>query len=59
MELRGQHHAPAALPSREELPVSQATRLGGPQSWSGRGDEERNPINAPPENWTPVVQPVA
>jgi hypothetical protein len=34
-------------------------RLGGPQSRSGRGNEEKKKIPAPVGNRTPVVQPVA
>jgi hypothetical protein len=34
-------------------------RLGGPQSRSERGGEDKNPIIAPVGKWTPVVQVVA
>jgi hypothetical protein len=37
MEVSGQRHASAALP---QVPL--ARRLGGPQSRSGRGGEEKN-----------------
>jgi hypothetical protein len=36
MEVSGQLHAPAALPP------GKGSRLGGPQSRSGRGGEEKN-----------------
>jgi hypothetical protein len=39
MEVSGQLHAPAVLHSRERAPDG---RLGGPQSRSGRGGEEKN-----------------
>jgi hypothetical protein len=39
MEVIGQLHDPAALPPRKVNPVPM---LGGPQSRSGRGREERN-----------------
>jgi hypothetical protein len=53
----GQLHAPAALPPEKELPVPMYRKLGGPQSHSGRGGEEKN--SRPPGNRTPIVQPVA
>jgi hypothetical protein len=42
MEVSGQLHAPAALPPAKEPLVPLDMRLGGPQSRSGRGDEEKN-----------------
>jgi hypothetical protein len=46
MEVSSQLHAPAALPPRKETLVMNELcpldrRLGGPQSRSGRGDEEK------------------
>jgi hypothetical protein len=37
----------------------QDKRLGGPQTQSGHGGEEKNPIIAPTRKWTPDVQPTA
>jgi hypothetical protein len=48
MEVSGQLHDPAALP---------AGKLGGPQSRSGRGGEEKN--SQPPNPRIPIVQPIA
>jgi hypothetical protein len=52
MEVSGQLHAPAALPSGKVplVPIG----LGGPQSRSGRSDEEKN-SHPPPgfESWNP------
>jgi hypothetical protein len=42
MEVSGQLHAPAALPSGKQSPVPTAQKLGGPQSWYGRYEEEKN-----------------
>jgi len=47
MEVSGQLHAPAALPPGTE-PYPLDRRLGGPQSHSGRGGEEKN-SQPPPE----------
>jgi hypothetical protein len=33
-------------------------RLGGPQSWSGRGGEKKK-VSAPAGNRAPLIQPVA
>jgi hypothetical protein len=41
-EVSGQIHAPAALPSGKEPRFPLDRRLGGPQSRSGRGGEEKN-----------------
>jgi hypothetical protein len=49
MEVSGQLHAPAVLPSGEETLIPMDRRLGGPQSRSGRGGEEKN-SQSPPEN---------
>jgi hypothetical protein len=48
MEVSGQRHAPDALPLGKEPLVTMEIRLGGPQSRSGRGDEEKN-SQPPPE----------
>jgi hypothetical protein len=42
MEVSGQLHALAALPLGKEPPYPLDRRLGGPQSRSGRGGEEKN-----------------
>jgi hypothetical protein len=42
MEVNGQLHAPAALPQGKSLWYPLDRRLGGPQSRSGRGGEEKN-----------------
>jgi hypothetical protein len=42
MEVSGQLHAPTALTSGKEPLVPLDRRLGGPQSRSGRGGEEKN-----------------
>jgi hypothetical protein len=46
MELSGQLHAPVALPPAKE-PQYLLDRLGGPQSRSGRGGEEKNSQRPP------------
>jgi len=56
MEVSGQLYAPAALP-RGDSPLDR--RLGGPQSRSGSGGEEKNPSIQPAESRTTVVQPEA
>jgi hypothetical protein len=58
VEGTGQLHAPATLhPEKNNLRYPLDRRLGGPQSRSGSGAEEKK-IPAPPGNQTPVVQPV-
>jgi hypothetical protein len=60
MEVSGQLHVPAALTPGKESCYPLARRLGGPQSRSGRGGEEKN--SKPPQESnprTPIVQPVA
>jgi hypothetical protein len=47
MEVSGQLHAPADLPPGKEPWYPLYTRLGGPQSRSGRGDEEKNSQRSP------------
>jgi hypothetical protein len=42
MEVSGQLHAPAALSQGKGPCYSLDTRLGGPQSRSGRGGEEKD-----------------
>jgi hypothetical protein len=49
----GQLHAPVALPAGKEPRYTLDRRLGGPQSRSGRGGEEKN------SHSLPVIQPVA
>jgi hypothetical protein len=61
MPVSGQPHAPAALPPRKEPYYPLDRRLGGLQSRSGRGGEEKN-SNLPHRESnprTPIVQPVA
>jgi hypothetical protein len=48
MEVNGQLHATAALPSGKEPTVPIGYETGGPQSRSGRGSEENN-SQSPPE----------
>jgi len=43
MEVSGQFHVPAVLPSGEVLLYPLNRRLGGPQSWSGRDGWQKNP----------------
>jgi hypothetical protein len=54
--VNGQLEAPAALPLGQNLWYQLDRRIGGPQSWSERGDEEEK-IPVPGKNRTPVVQP--
>jgi hypothetical protein len=42
MEVSGQLHAPAALPQRKSSWYPLDRNLGGPQSRSGRGGEEKD-----------------
>jgi hypothetical protein len=51
MEVSGQFHSPAALPSGKEPPHPLDRRLGGPQSRSGHCVERKN--SQPP----PVIEP--
>jgi hypothetical protein len=54
MEVIGQIHASANLP-RGKSPQYQLDRsLGGTQSRSGRGREEKSPIISLAGNWIPV-----
>jgi hypothetical protein len=43
MDVSGQLHVPAALPPAKDPCYPLNTRLGGPQSRSGHGDEEKIP----------------
>jgi hypothetical protein len=47
MEVSGKLHAPAALPPEKESRYPLDRRLGGPQSRSGRGGEEKNSQPSP------------
>jgi hypothetical protein len=59
MEVSGQLHAPAALLPGKEPCYPLDRRLGGPQSSSGRGGEEKNSQHSRESNpRTPIVQPV-
>jgi hypothetical protein len=42
MDVSGQLHAPAALPQEKNPWYPLNRRMGGPQSRSGRGGEEKN-----------------
>jgi hypothetical protein len=58
MEVRGQLHAPAILGSGKDPWYLLYRRLGGPQSRSRRGSEEKNSqLLAVLE--LPIIQPVA
>jgi hypothetical protein len=57
MEVSGQLHAPATLPTEKELWDSLDRRLRGPQSRSGHGGEEKNSHPLPGLE-TPIIQPV-
>jgi hypothetical protein len=59
MEVSGQLHVPAALLPVKDLPLRYALdmTLGGPQSLSGRCEEENNVSSA--GNRTLAVQPLA
>jgi hypothetical protein len=58
MEVSGQLHAPVALPQDRSPWYPLARRLGGPQSWSGRGGKEKNSQSLPGLE-SPVIQPLA
>jgi hypothetical protein len=53
MEVSGQLHAPAASTPGKSLWYPLERRLGGPQSRSGRGGEEKN--SQPPLGIEPVA----
>jgi hypothetical protein len=60
MEVSGQLHAPTALPRGKRPWYPLDRRLGGPQSSSGRGGEEKNSQpSREPNPSTPIIQPVA
>jgi len=57
MEVSGQFHAPAALPQGKRPWYPSDTKLGGPQSRSGRGGEEKN--SQPLPGFEPsIIRPV-
>jgi hypothetical protein len=58
MEVSGQLHAPAALPQEKSPCYPLDRRMGGPQSRSGSGGEEKNsqPLSGIE---TPIIQPAA
>jgi hypothetical protein len=58
MEVSDQLHAPAALPRGKSPWYSLARRLGGPQTRSGDGGEEKNSLPLPGLE-PPIIQPVA
>jgi hypothetical protein len=57
MEVSGQFHEPAALPLGKEPWYPLKRRLGGPQSRSGCGGEEKN--SQPPLGIEPPAQAAA
>jgi hypothetical protein len=60
MEVSGQLHTPVALPPGKEHWYQLDRRLGGPQSRSGRGGEEKNSQPRRESNpRTPIVQSIA
>jgi hypothetical protein len=59
MEVSGQLHAPAALPPGKNPWYPFDRRLGGPQSRSGRGGEEKiSQAHRESNSRTPIVQPL-
>jgi hypothetical protein len=58
MEVSGQFHAPAALSQGKSPWYPPDRSLGGPQSWSGRGGEEKNSQPLPGFEH-PIIQPVS
>jgi hypothetical protein len=60
MEVSCQLYDPTALPPGKKNRYLLDRKLGGPQSRSGRGGEEKKKtFPAPVRNRTPVVHPVA
>jgi hypothetical protein len=60
MDMSGRLHVPAALPPGKQPPLPLHRRLGGPQSRSGHGGEEKIPNpRRESEPRTPIVHPVA
>jgi len=55
MDVSGQLHSPASLPTGKELLVLTGE---GTQSWSGCGGEDKK-ILSPAWNQTPVILPMA
>jgi hypothetical protein len=53
MEVSGQLHAPATLPPGKNPCCPLDRRLEGPQSWSGRGGEEKNSHHCPCQELKP------
>jgi hypothetical protein len=58
MEMGGQLHAPTALSPGKEPPVKLDTRLGGPQSRSGRCGEKRILATNPKFAWKDLEIPL-
>jgi hypothetical protein len=58
MEVSGQLHAPAALPQQKRSWKPLDRRVGGPQSRSRRGGEEKNSQHLSGLE-PPIIQPVA
>jgi hypothetical protein len=58
MEMSGQPHAPAALPQEKSPWYPLVRRLGGPQSRSGQGGDEKNSQHLPGLE-PPIIQTVA
>jgi hypothetical protein len=58
MEVSGQLHASVAFPLGKDPRYPLDRKLGGPQSRSGRCEEENN-FSTPAGKRTPPVQPVA
>jgi hypothetical protein len=58
MDVTGQLHAPAALPSEKSPRYPLDRRLGGSESRPRRCDKEKK-VPEPAGNVMPVVQPVA
>jgi len=57
MEVTVQLQSTAALLPKKYPRYSFGRRLGGPQSRSGRDDDEENHIIAPTENWMHSSRP--
>jgi hypothetical protein len=58
VEVSSQLYDPAVLPPGKERRYPFDRRMGGPQSRSGRGGEEKS-ITTPARNRTPVVRQAA
>jgi len=58
MEVGGQLHTLATLPWGQSPWYLLDRSLGGPQSWSGCGAEEKI-VPSPARNKTPIIQTVA